>query len=217
MGLFGRWRQVDDDRLTPEPVPFELPLHRLNATDGGFVERAEASVALLDLLIFFFGFLALANAAAAVFGGYTGGLAWDHVLLAAFGAAFMFWVVWLMQRARRKAIDRTRELVIHGTPATATLRGGGARAAETSSPLASCQLRIHPVRLAILHTRRGRPIVHWDGFAAVVHLGAARFVIACQKTREQLQACIDRLPVALGAIQSGDGPLIEADAHKRVF
>ena len=68
-----------------------------------------------------------------------------------------------------------------------------------------------------MRDRYGSEIVHWNGYAAVVHVGESRFVLAREKKLETIREYTGQLPAWLPVLDEGEGPLIEADSHRKVW
>jgi len=119
--------------------------------------------------------------------------------------------LWRSSRVRRGLVyDRAaRQCVI------LTSRGKRPPVEEARSD--QCSFLIHEVRLAINHTRTGKPTNFWNGFAAVVHVGPSRFVLACDKEVDVLREYSQSLPDWMPVLNEADGPPIEADAHRRIL
>ena len=192
------------DRLTPMPVPF-----RHTPMPDGFVETRSATARLAILLLLtFFVFIAVPGMIAFAVGELLVGLGFSGIALvlgAIFGAQ-----LWSSRVRRGLVYDSSaRQLVI--------IQTNGKRQPVEEARADHGEFMIHPVDLAIAHSRSGQPTMFWTGFAAAVHVGTSRFVLACDKRKEPLREYSQTLPSWVPSLNDEDGPPIEADAHRRIL
>lgn len=196
------WTAVSD-RFTPTPVPFQLQPSR-----EGFLETRETTARLSCMFMIAPALGALSTITLAVTGQWAAAIGIGIVEL--FVVAFFFRLWWSSRNRRGLVFDRpARQWVI--------LDSRGKRRPNEEARSDQCAFLIHQVRLGIYHSRSGRPTVFWDGYAAVAHVGASRFVLACDKKVEVLREYSRTLPDWMPVLNEGDGPLIEASAHRRIL
>lgn len=208
---FARHWRNSWDGLTSTPVPFKLPPIRVGADRQGFAEHAVASQRTAVISCAFTLILGLFLLVAAIILR-----AWPPVIGAAIFLLFSLWLIILYRLAARK----TRYLWINAPTMQVHLERVDPRnklIEQAVEPLEKCWLRIHQVTLVVYRTRSGQPAGSWRGHAAVVQIRDQRFVLACQKNRDQVESYISNSPRWVRTILSGDGEPIEASAHLRLI
>jgi hypothetical protein len=208
-----RWFDSPYTRLTPTPIPFQHSLFVVDSNYGYFIEHGRPQKfeimmvfpAFTGVLTFLLALMAVGERTMESFIVFLTSALLTSLLFACFG---VFWYV---------ESCRTRKLVIGGRDPRASLlwldpRGRVWR--EAGAPLPSCDLRLHAVRLELLHDRTGRATKHWDGFALVFHCAGERFVLAVQRRGEEIESYHRSLPASIQRLRRGDGEPIQVAAHK---
>lgn len=198
-------RVRDQDQLTPTAVPFQL---RPDAAGIVFVESSPASrnewvfVALLPVLV----------AVATTAGISLGTSVRREVIVLAICTLTVGVLVAIVFRIscwkRTLRYDRSSGQVVvqRSTSAQEEARRG----------LDECRFAVHPVQLVVVRNRWGSVVRSWSGYAAVVHVGASRFVLACDQNSEAIRSYARSLPGWLPALDVEERKIIEADAHRRI-
>lgn len=213
--IFAKHRDRLDSGLTCHAVPFKLQPIRLSGSRQGFTEAAREAYQTYRFLYFFcmcFGIAFLLGAIALGFTKQSQPI-WIGAVAASTLAA-------LCAVAARGVTRRTRHLWIDGPSLQVHLERVNSRneiIEKLVVPIEECWLRVHPVDLVVVRSRSGAPLHNWNGFAAIVHVRNDRFVIGCQKKREDLDRYLAGLPKWLQTIRAPDGDLIHASANLRLF